>query len=111
ALAANTAGTDLTTELPPGDAARGELLFGEGYNCISCHSLDGTDGVGPSIQGLGDRAATRIADYTAQEYLRESILLPCDYVVAGSPCVMPQDYGERMTYQDLADLIAYLLEN
>ncbi|MGF1505995.1 MAG: cytochrome c oxidase subunit II, partial [Anaerolineae bacterium] len=26
ALAANTAGTDLTTELPPGDAARGELL-------------------------------------------------------------------------------------
>ncbi|GAB4469534.1 MAG: cytochrome c oxidase subunit II [Anaerolineae bacterium] len=96
--------------LPTGDAARGETLFAETYACTACHSLDGSQLVGPSVQGLGQRAGTRISGYTPEQYLIESILRPCDYVVSGFTCVMPQNYGQQMEAQDLADLIAYLLQ-
>ncbi len=102
-------GTDMTSPLPPGDATRGATLF-TGLGCAACHSLDGTQIVGPTAQGLGTRAASRIEGYSAEQYLRESILLPCNYVVEGFTCVMPQNFGERLEAQDLADLIAYLLE-
>lgn len=102
-------GTDMTSPLPPGDAARGATLFTD-LGCVACHSLDGTQIVGPTAQGIGERAAGRIEGYSAEQYLRESILLPCNYVVEGFTCVMPQNFGERLEAQDLADLIAYLLE-
>lgn len=102
-------GTDLETPLPAGDPANGAILFTE-QGCTACHSLDGTRLVGPSLQGIGQRAASRKAGYEAELYVRESILLPCEVVVEGFTCVMPQDFGERLTAQNLADLIAYLLE-
>ena len=102
-------GTDLESPLPEGDAAHGEQLFEE-LGCNSCHSLDGTTLVGPSMEGIGERAAERRPELDAVAYLRESILLPCDYLVEGFTCVMPQNYGERLEAQDLADVIAYLLE-
>jgi cytochrome c oxidase subunit 2 len=102
-------GTDLTTPLPAGDAGRGAALFSS-LGCAACHSLDGTRIVGPSIKGIGQAAGARIAGYSAEQYLRESIVLPCDYIVEGFTCVMPQDFGQRLEAQDLADLIAYLLE-
>ena len=102
-------GTDLETPLPIGDATIGETLFTEEYGCNACHSLDGSTLVGPSLQGISQRAGERIDGYTAEQYLRESILLPCDYVVDGFECLMPQDYGDRMEAEDLANIIAYLL--
>ncbi len=102
-------GTDMETPLPAGDPASGEALFTE-LGCNSCHTLDGSQLVGPSLLGVGERAGTRIDGYDAQQYLRESILLPCDYVVEGFTCVMPQNFGERLEAKDLADLIAFLSE-
>ena len=63
------------------------------------------------------RAAARIAaqDYTgaattAEQYLRESIVRPDDYVVDGyPPSTMVMTYGDQLTSQDVADLIAYLM--
>lgn len=103
-------GTDMESPLPVGDAARGEQLFNEELGCNSCHSMDGTVLVGPSLQGISERAGTRMAEFDAETYLRHSILLPCEYMVEGFTCVMPQNYGERMEDQDLADLTAYLME-
>jgi len=103
-------GTDLETPLPIGDATRGDTLFHEQFGCNACHSLDGSTLVGPSLQGVSERAGNREDGYTAEQYLRESILLPCEYVVDGFQCLMPQDYGDRMEAQDLADVIAFLLE-
>jgi len=102
-------GTDLESPLPAGDAANGEVLFVE-LGCTSCHSLDGSALVGPTVQGLGQRAVTRIPDYSAEQYLRESILLPCEFVIDTFTCVMPQTFGERLDAQSLSDMIAYLLE-
>lgn len=106
----NPVGTDMETPLVAGDPARGEVLFNEELGCNACHSLDGTVLVGPTMQGMGERAETRSDELSAEAYLRESILLPCEHIVEGFTCVMPQNYGERLDVEGLSDLIAYLLE-
>lgn len=93
-----------------GNVAAGQALY-TALGCVACHSLDGTPGVGPSYLGLGQRAGTMIEGYSAEEYIRESILRPCDYVVEGFNCVMPQNYGDQLSPQDLADLVAFALSN
>ena len=115
-------GTDLyTPELPSGDAAAGEELTTT-LGCVACHIQ--TD-VGPAWlaegnpngQGIGTRAATRIeaSDYTgtattAEQYLRESIVLPDAFVVDSyPPSTMVMTYGETLSKQDLANLIAHLM--
>ena len=103
-------GDDMEQPLPEGDPARGEQLFAQELGCNACHTLDGTQLVGPSLQNISETAEERIEGYDAITYLRESILLPCEYLVDGFTCVMPQNYGERLDAEGLADLLAYLME-
>jgi hypothetical protein len=49
-----------------------------------------------------------LADYTPEHYLVESIIEPAHYVVPNFPNAMLNNYGDRLTLQDLADLIAFL---
>jgi cytochrome c len=116
---ANAMGTDMTIPLPPGDADRGKSLTEGDLGCVGCHILSAT---GPAwlpsgdTPGIGARAETRFteSDYTghattAQQYLLESIVTPNVFVVSGfEPNIMPGNYGERLTVQDAADIIAYL---
>jgi mono/diheme cytochrome c family protein len=112
-------GTDITVELPEGVPTNGETLA-TAKGCVVCHVSTAT---GPAWQptadtpGIGDRAVTRptVSDYTGaakspQQYLLESIVSPNVYVVPGfSPSIMPQSYGDTLTAQEAADLIAYML--
>lgn len=91
-----------------GDPTNGEALYNS-LGCVACHSLDGSTRVGPSFQGLGERAGTRIDGVSAKDYLHTSIINPCDFVVEGFTCVMPQNYGDQVPPQGLADLVAFLL--
>ncbi len=116
-------GTDLTTPLPTGDVARGEQLFDApspvGFNCANCHTLADAslladpsllDLQGPALFGIADRAGTTREGYSSEEYLRESILLPAEFLTEGYPItVMPRTFGEQLDAQDLADLIAFLM--
>lgn len=115
-----TIGTDITKELPPGDAQAGEALT-LSLGCTACHTSD-LAGVGPywlptpEQPGIGDRAAARVmqSDYTgsagdALQYLFESIVLPVNFLVDGYDNLMPNTYDDTLTDQDVADLIAYLL--
>ncbi len=88
---------------------RGKALF-EVY-CSRCHATAGdTVVVGPSLAGIADRAAARIDGMEAQDYLRSSIIDPTAYTVEGFPeLVMPQDFNEYLSEDDLAALIAFLL--
>lgn len=112
-----SAGTDITVELPAGDATRGEQIATR--DCFVCHV---TTTAGPAWAatadqpGIGDRAGTRIeqTDYTgtaadAEQYLFESIVLPGTFLVSPFQNLMPADFGTKMTLQDVADLIAYML--
>lgn len=100
----------IVAELPEGDAARGAELFTTlSPPCSACHSVDGSPLVGPSLLGVKDRAPEGYA--SVEHYLVESIWRPNNFVVEGfaTPSAMPGSFEQRMTLQDLADIIAYLL--
>ena len=119
ALAGPPVGTDITQQLPAGDAAKGEALA-TSQGCVGCHVTTTTGPAWlpkPDQPGIGARAATRFTEsgYTgkatsAEQYLLESIVNPSTYIVPGFNTVpMPGNFGQTLTAQDAADLIAYLL--
>ncbi len=89
----------------------GEKVAAE-QGCLSCHSLDGSQLVGPTWQGLFgtervfDDGSTAVVD---EEYMLSSIVNPNSQIVEGYPAnVMPQDYGERLTEDEINGLIEYI---
>lgn len=111
---AGTAGCARSKPGPKGDAvSRGRALFTE-LACHTCHSTDGTAGVGPTMKGLyGSRVKlvggeTLIAD---DAYLRESITDPDAKVVDGYAAgVMSAGVAKSRVEQgtNVADLVAYI---
>lgn len=119
-------GTDveaITNALPEltGDAARGDQLyhslirasFGNVLACTGCHQQS-VDSIGPMTDDTYTRVINerlkepQFAGYTPEQYLIESIVLPRIHVVESFPNAMMSNYGETLTTQDLADIIAYL---
>jgi cytochrome c553 len=77
--------------------------------CATCHTLDGTDLVGPSFQGLAGRAGSRISGLSAEEYIRQSILTPGAYIVSGYQNSMNSTYAQFFSDEDVDHLIAFLM--
>ena len=112
-------GTDIFIELPEGDPAAGQVLAEQTLGCTACHTL--TE-VGPGweaeagLPGIGVRGGIRIQqdDYTGNatsndQYLIESVVETNVFLVEGfQASVMPTNFGERVTLQDMADLLAFL---
>jgi mono/diheme cytochrome c family protein len=96
-----------------GDPQNGQTLYnGAQYACAGCHM---NEVVAPLTEGTWTRTVEirlqeeRFAGYTPEQYLAESIIHPNDYIVPPyASGQMPNNFGDRMTYQQLADLIAYL---
>lgn len=78
--------------------------------CYSCHSIDGTPGVGPSLKGLFASKTKELEDGTKVEvdenYVRESIVNPRAKIVKGFSPIMQSFEGS--TDKEIAALIAYL---
>jgi glucose/arabinose dehydrogenase/mono/diheme cytochrome c family protein len=94
--------------------AIGELLYHQGSaeapSCVSCHRLDGATGIGPSLVGIAETAANRVAGLDATAYLRQSIVDPDSYVVEGYQSgIMYRDYGDALTDYDVDALVSYVL--
>lgn len=101
-------GTDLESPLPPGDAERGAQKFAD-LGCSACHGAQ--DGLGPALPRMVEEAEER-EGYTVDQFLRESILVPCAYAAPGFECsMMPSDYGSKLDAAGVADLIEYLKES
>ena len=85
-----------------GDPEAGLLLFNE--YCLECHTatLPGTF-VGPTLYQAGERLTA--------DYLRVSIEEPHDAVAAefAAATTMPDIFGEELSEQELADIVAYLI--
>jgi len=107
--------------LPEGDAARGELLYnaqeaagtGLPVGCSGCH-LNGLSA--PDVAGTWTRVQNQrlaLPEYEGLDgeyYLIEAIVHPGAYIVAPyADGLMPANFGDQLTDQDLADLIAYLM--
>jgi mono/diheme cytochrome c family protein len=121
------AGTDVAgilnrieTEGIVGDPDRGQAIYtgaersGRGSNlgCSGCH-MGGV--AAPDTEGTWDRTVNErlqvpeLAGYTPEQYIVQSIVRPGDYPVPGwAAGVMPGDFGQRMTVQDIADVTEYL---
>lgn len=96
------------------NVANGEKLFkqtviGAQAGCITCHSLDGSKLVGPSMKGLASRAGNEVAGLSAEEYIRQSIVEPNAHVVKDYLAGVMQSYKNDLKEQELNDLVAYLL--
>lgn len=104
--------------------ARGENVFrGATPTCTACHSIEhGQDGAGPSLAGMATRAEEVIASdsYTgdaadAAGYILESIVAPSKHLVPGAKystgtmSLMPANYGNTLTDEELDNLVEYLL--
>lgn len=86
----------------------GKTVFQQ--NCASCHSnVADQIIVGPSLFGVGERAAGRVPDQDAETYLLTSIMNPSAYVVAGFDDLMPQSFAKSLTGEEIDAVIAYLL--
>jgi cytochrome c oxidase subunit II len=92
----------LSAEATAGKAAVAEL------GCSTCHSVDGSDGVGPTWKGLAgskvelDSGKTVTAD---DAYLTRAITKPGDQVVAGFKSIMPE---RDLPDDQVASIVAYL---
>jgi len=78
------------------------------YGCMSCHSVDGRDGVGPSWAGVFgtevelDDGSVVVAD---EEYMTTAIVDPNAQIRAGYRGIMPQ---RELDPADVAAIVEYL---
>ncbi|GAB5492996.1 MAG: hypothetical protein Phog2KO_32110 [Phototrophicaceae bacterium] len=100
----------MTTIDPDADPllAQGQLIYSQ--RCAPCHAtVAGVTLTGPSFWNIANTAGERVAGDDAETYLRNSILYPSDYVVAGFADVMQKNFAEVLSSNDIAAIIAYLM--
>ncbi len=95
--------------VPPGETGTGKQLFaggtGEAQACGACHALEdaGTSGpTGPDLDEVlsGQNAAT----------IKDSIVNPSSKLTPGFGDLMPKNYGETLTEEQIKVLVEYLVE-
>ncbi|MBK8022154.1 MAG: c-type cytochrome [Chloroflexi bacterium] len=117
-------GSDIVqpTTAPLGDAARGATLFTTTYTtaqgpwaCNLCHNITDQRLVGPGLGGLRARFEAYEVAEPIENYVHHSVLHPNDFISpadaggAYPPSLMPQNYAELLSAQDVDDLAAYVL--
>lgn len=107
-------------ELPEGDVSAGDEAY-LAQGCSGCHGVPDADpanhfGVGPHLGDIANVAATRVSGTSAEQYIYESILDPNKFMVDEcplGPCIDPSqmrlDFGDVISQQGMADLIAYYM--
>lgn len=110
---ADAAPVDVAALMASADAAAGEKVFGK---CKACHKLDGSNGTGPHLDGVFDRAKASVAGFNYSEAMKarsaevwnaENLF----HFIQGPKAYLP---GTKMAFgglpkeKDIVDLIAYL---
>ena len=96
----------------PSSGPEAGKAFMDSQGCFSCHALDGSKEMGPSLQGLYGRPVTIIEDgkektITADEtYLKDSIIDPGKDLVKGYDNTMPP-YAD-VTPEQMAGMLEYM---
>ncbi len=101
-----------------GDIAAGEELYNTELDlglqqpgaCTTCHTLDGVDNsFAPTHGGISKIAGERVEGMSAVDYLRESIVDPLAFQVDNWIMIMPKNYSEVLSEEQINNLIAFLL--
>ena len=91
-------------------AAAGKDIVDTKGGCLTCHGLGSPGTRAPDLQGVGARSATRKPGFSSEQYLHESLIDPCAYVVEGYQCIMPPMNKPPASLNDaeIAAVIAWL---
>jgi len=107
----NTWVNEQTQAIDLDPAARGQK-WAQDAGCFSCHSIDGSDSIGPTWLGLYDSERELVSGETFEvddDYLFTAIVDPDVHVAEGfRPGVMPQDYETRLTEEQIEDIIEFI---
>ncbi len=109
---ATVVGTIPSQTGPPGNATRGKAIYTTN-GCGACHTFKpagSTGKVGPNLEDLA-ASAKKANQGSLAQYTLSSIVNPNAYVVPGYPGnVMPATFGQKLSRQQLADLVAFLTQ-
>jgi hypothetical protein len=95
-----------------GDPLNGQLLYNGELACAGCHLAEAK--VAPPTEGTYTRVLDErlldpaLSDYTPTQYLVESIIDPGHYLVPGYTNIMVSNFGDRISLQQLADVLSFL---
>jgi len=86
-----------------GDGSSAETVIGQ-FGCQACHTILGSGGkIGPGLDDVGARLDA--------EQIRRSIVDPNAVIAKGFPSgVMPPNFSEQMTEEQLDTLVTFLSE-
>ncbi|MEX0816561.1 MAG: cytochrome c [Gaiellales bacterium] len=88
-----------------GDPAAGEQVFAANQ-CAACHTLQAAGATATIGPNLDETLQGKDAAYT-----RESIVNPSAQIAEGfQDGLMPKDYGEKLSEEELANLVAFLAQ-
>jgi mono/diheme cytochrome c family protein len=94
-----------TAAAPEGDPAAGKEVFA-GAGCGSCHALTAagsTGNVGPSLD--------EVLPAMSPDEIHKQIVDPNSQITEGfAPGIMPEDFGQRLSDEELANLVAFLAQ-
>jgi putative heme-binding domain-containing protein len=93
-------------DLSQGDPEAGEEVFTNASNpaCSTCHTFEAAG----STQTLGPNLDETLADKD-RPFVYDSIVDPDAEITEGfADNLMPEDYGQKLNEQQLADLVAFL---
>jgi cytochrome c oxidase subunit II len=91
-------------------AERGERVS-RGTGCLACHSLDGTQLAGPTwlnLYGAEIQLADGNAVIATDQYLYDAIVDPNAQIHAGYPPIMPTNYEDTLTEQQIWDIVEFI---
>jgi nitric oxide reductase subunit C len=128
-LVSGSAAPGLSRGRSPAPASADPVAMGESLfqatppGCAACHSVSpGVNLAGPTLARMAARAGETVNDpaytgsaATAEEYISESILQPSAHIVPGElysadgRSFMPDNYGDMLTPEQVAHLVAYLM--
>ena len=101
-------------EGPPGavtsPAGLGAQLYQQ-RNCATCHSIDGSAGVGPSWKGIWMQQSQHVdggSMLTDAEYIKQSILYPQAHIVAGYANGNMPSYEGQLDDTQIEGITAYI---
>ncbi|HOB53009.1 MAG TPA: cytochrome c oxidase subunit II [Acidobacteriota bacterium] len=97
----------------PESGAPAVLALMDDQGCLTCHSVDGSPGAGPTFKGIFNRRTVILVNGREREiaadeaYLRRAILEPNAEIVTGAAMEMPAS-PDPLSAEDVDAIIAYL---